>query len=323
MSWPTAKALLRPYIRARFAGSKFGWSDIPAPTDAPRVFSPGADPDNILLIGDGPAMGFGVTSHNIALPGHIARQLSSLTGRGACVHVVADEGLDVRNVEARFAAGQPERCDAVVVMLGVSDSMRLTALRTWREYLHRFIRRVNRDAPGGVQVVLVAIAPISRMPILRGRSAFYARQHAVLLNRELRTAASGYANVAYLPFAPPSEPDPDRYRSSSTYRKWATHITPTVAELLDVRARTVSAEAAVPPWFQAPERVVVPVAHLYRAAGIAPPWERVWDGERDVTEEPPEEWPWPWNPNGVSAHPAAVAGGSNGLPDSSRLSESN
>lgn len=37
------------------------------------------------------------------------------------------------------------------------------------------------------------------------------------------------------------------------------------------------------------------VAALYRAHGLLPAWERVWDQGRDVTSEPPSTWPWPYS----------------------------
>jgi hypothetical protein len=36
-------------------------------------------------------------------------------------------------------------------------------------------------------------------------------------------------------------------------------------------------------------------AQLYRDAGMEPPWTRVWREGRDVTDEDPVTWPWPWS----------------------------
>jgi hypothetical protein len=43
------------------------------------------------------------------------------------------------------------------------------------------------------------------------------------------------------------------------------------------------------------ERMTEVYAAVYRAGGMEPPWERVWRDGVDVTDEPPETWP--WNPN--------------------------
>ena len=37
--------------------------------------------------------------------------------------------------------------------------------------------------------------------------------------------------------------------------------------------------------------------HYRERFGVEPPWLRVWKDGRDVTDEPPETWPYPWNPN--------------------------
>lgn len=34
---------------------------------------------------------------------------------------------------------------------------------------------------------------------------------------------------------------------------------------------------------------------LYLSHGLIPPWLRVWSEGRDITNEPPETWPWPWS----------------------------
>jgi hypothetical protein len=36
---------------------------------------------------------------------------------------------------------------------------------------------------------------------------------------------------------------------------------------------------------------------LCRAEGMEPAWTRVWRNGRDVTDEDPSTWPWPWHPD--------------------------
>lgn len=299
MFWRTANALFRPYVRAWWTYSKINWDEIPKPTDEPYVDVTGPDADHVLLVGDGPAMGFGVASHALSLPGQLARQLAQATGRGMSVRAIVDAGLTIRSAEARILAAQFRLYDVVIVMLGASDSACLTSVRAWRRGLHCFIRSVNRGMPKRVELVIVAVPPVSRMPILTGLVAVLAGHHVRLLNKETRTAALGYSNVTFLPFVPPEEPDDNRYRSASTYREWAQQISPTVATVLNrVRASQALDDERLRRLFPDPDRIVGPIAQMYEAVGIAPPWERVWDGTRDVTNEPPESWPWPWNPTG-------------------------
>jgi hypothetical protein len=67
---------------------------------------------------------------------------------------------------------------------------------------------------------------------------------------------------------------------------------------------------------------------FYRAHGMEPPWTRVWSNGRDVTDEDPSTWPWPWNPDlslrGVPGGPpdglvldrgVNLGGGDGGVPE--------
>lgn len=57
---------------------------------------------------------------------------------------------------------------------------------------------------------------------------------------------------------------------------------------------------AIPPPFAGyPRHDIDSTNRLYREAGMEPPWTRVYRDGEDVTDTvPPEQWPWPWNPNG-------------------------
>jgi lysophospholipase L1-like esterase len=301
LAWRVACAIMRPYVRGWLMRSKLDWPATPKPADEPLTVAPGPHRHRLLLIGDGPAMGYGVVSHDLALPGHIGRQLAATTERGASVQVIADEALNVQTLEERFGEEARPHNDVVVVMVGASDATCLTPLPTWRDGLHRFLRRVNQHTSSGVQVILVGLPPVSSLPVLRGVVAKLAARHSKLLNRELAIAASGYPNVTFLPFSPPPEPNPDRYRSSATYRVWAAHIAPAVAKLLGATApspQLIVVDNDALRLFTVPQHVIGPMARLYEEAGVPPPWEKVWDGQRDLTHEPPETWPWPWNPRG-------------------------
>ena len=47
------------------------------PVDEPVSHAPGLDPDRVLLIGNGLAVGWGVLIHDLALPGFLSRALSA------------------------------------------------------------------------------------------------------------------------------------------------------------------------------------------------------------------------------------------------------
>jgi len=229
--WNLIDPLLKPFARLWWAYTKVDWDKIPRPSDSPVVTIPGPDAARILLVGNGPAMGYGVTSHTLALPGQLARLVSEATGRGVRARVIADETLTVHNVEERFAANA-EPCDLVVVMLGGPDTARLTSARAWRRGLNGLVHGIELTAPDDVRVLLVAIPPISSMPLIRGLAGLAAIRHAELLNRVAESVASRHRDVDFVPFVPPLERDPDRYRSARTYREWAQLILPAAVRAL-------------------------------------------------------------------------------------------
>jgi hypothetical protein len=88
--------IIRPIMRLLHYRIDRRLRHVPHPTDSPHVHAPGADPDRVLLFGSGPAVGYGVLSNDLALPGHLARQLSTITGRGADIDVVADPEVTIQ-----------------------------------------------------------------------------------------------------------------------------------------------------------------------------------------------------------------------------------
>ena len=233
--WGRVNGTVRSAKRGWY-GADGNWAVMPKPLDEPVIEVAGANPANVLLIGDGPAMGYGVTAHDLALPGHLARQLSELTRRGVTVSCIADEHLRMANIEQRYVVFAPAALDAVIVSVGIADATHHTRVKNWTDRLHSFIRRVNKESGGEVSVVLVGVPPVETMPIITGWRAAVAERHVPLLNAELEFASLGYSNVEFLPFAPPPESDPDRYRSARTYGEWAWLISPVVAMSLDRQA---------------------------------------------------------------------------------------
>jgi lysophospholipase L1-like esterase len=295
--WRAASVLARPFARAWWTSTKVDRNQIPQPLDEPHASIEGPDPHQITFIGNGPVIGFGVASHSLALPGHLVRLIARGTGRGTRLHTIADSALVAHNIESRFAASAPASA-LVIVMLGGSDAVRLTSVRAWRKALHGLFQRINQTMPHGVGILIVNIPPVSTMPVIRGLIKIFGSQHVRTLNAATAQVASSYPNVTQLAFMPPIEPDPRRHRSAETYRRWADLIAPSAIDILrEHRARPLI-EVVLEQAFADPERIILPVAQLYDEAGIPPPWERVWDGERDLTAEPPETWPWPWNPHG-------------------------
>jgi hypothetical protein len=205
---------------------------LPRPTDAPRVHVAGPDPDRILVVGGGIAVGFGVLSHELGIVGHLSRQVSSVTRRGVEADIIADSDFRMHEVAERVGEVNLGAYDAVVLLLGVTDSIRHTSARSWSRSLSAVLEDFGNRTAAGVCVFVVGIQPIRLVTTLHNRAIVAAELHSRTLERESIRVCEGVPNAAYVPFEPKQEHS-DRYRTSAIYQKWAALISTRVAEGLD------------------------------------------------------------------------------------------
>ena len=213
-------------LRAGIASSVF-----PQPTDAPRVHIGGPDPDRILVVGGGITVGFGVLSHALGIAGHLARKVSGATGRGVDVDIIARHDLTIDDVPSILVDSNLDSYDAVVLMLGVTDSMKRTSARAWRQGVAELIHAISDRAAAGGHIFVVGVQPVRLVTTLDNRVGFFAELHARALDRESIRACAGSSQSTYIPFHPQREPT-ERYRSSDTYGKWAGLLSPAVVDVL-------------------------------------------------------------------------------------------
>lgn len=212
---------MRPFMRAWFYGREQGLKSIPRPQDAPRVTVEGDDSDRILIFGSGPAVGWGVLSHELALPGSLARALARRTGRGAQIDVVADSHLTIQGAAAKLSHIELWRYDAMVVTLGVNDAATVTSVEQWHRGVVAMLDRVANDATISAHVFVVGIQPARTIPIYSGRPSAIADRHRRVLNRETARICRERTGADYIPFSPAAGTSSTRYRTAEEYRNWA------------------------------------------------------------------------------------------------------
>ncbi|MGV8858837.1 GAF domain-containing protein [Rhodoglobus sp.] len=187
-------------------------------------------------MGSGPAVGWGVTSHELALPGALARALSNLTGFGFTVDVIADPSMDAASALDAITSVPSHRYDAVIVTVGVNDALTLTPPRQWRsrirEMMDGFVASFPMDSP----LFVVGIQPIESIPLFSARVSAIADAHARLLNQATVDLTSLEPRAVYLPLQPPSAQDSplndDRYRTGQEYARWASQLAPEIVDHL-------------------------------------------------------------------------------------------
>lgn len=206
------------------------------PMGEPTAHAPGADPDRVFIFGNGLAVGWGVSIHDLALTGHLARALSSATGRGSNVRTYADPHLGIATATSALSGLQLGSWDAVIVIIGASDAFQLMSARQWQEHVCAFLDAIHVQA-GLTPVLMVGISPPSSIPFFHTRRGGVIDRWAEHLNTMTHALCDPYDNITYVP--PPSTPEIKpgrgryrRYRGPEEYGQLATHLVSLLPALL-------------------------------------------------------------------------------------------
>ncbi|WP_286346245.1 hypothetical protein [Frondihabitans sucicola] len=226
-----------PFVRGRYSAVG-GRLSLPRPDDAPQAHAPGIDPDRLLIFGNGAAVGWGVRSHDLALPGQLARRLSALTGRGVDVDAVADPTLTIGTAAAALPTERLGEYDGIVIVLGVSDALRLTSERRWRRGLLALFDALAAGAHESAEILLVGIHRPSSIAALSVREGSILDKHAARLDAVTRELCDARERTHFV--VPPELPEAaekgasaDHGRAREGFRLWAEGHAELLAPLLD------------------------------------------------------------------------------------------
>jgi hypothetical protein len=241
--WALTKALM-PLMRATAVAVGRVGIAVPRPADAPRGRAPGPNPYRVLLLGCGPAVGWGVRSHDLALPGALARAIAGDTGRGCTVDLVADPGMHITTACRLLAGMVLHKYDGVVVMLGVDDALRLTRVASWRRALTQLLAALRAASLPHAEFFLVGIQPITSISLYDSARGRIAERHARALNVATRTLAEGAPRTTFIPLSAALAEDSstDRHRSPLQYAAWASSM----AAYISGRLHTVPKRPSAP-----------------------------------------------------------------------------
>jgi lysophospholipase L1-like esterase len=233
--------VMRPVMKAKTRAIHAD-TDIPRPTDTKPARTPGLYPDRVLLLGNGALAGWGVTSHDQAIPGHLARALTSRTRHPAEVHLRMDHTVRITTITTLLTNTDITDFDAVVVVCGASDALQLLPEHTWDTAIQNLIGTLLKATPEPTGIIIVGIQPPSTVPVFHLTEGGTVDQQAELFNTITRQYCTG--RVHFLPppdlprigpqRAPQSATTSEEQRVSDGYRAWAEII---AAEFVRTRPR--------------------------------------------------------------------------------------
>jgi len=186
----------------------------------------------VVLVGNGPLVGFGVRSNDLALPGQLARHLAAHTQRGVDVHARVDDEMVATNVTASLPARALTGYDVVIFVLGVSEALTLMPIGQWQRGLTSVLRRVQAEAPDS-GVLFIGPQPIRSIGPFDSRFGSIADRHGRVLNRVGERLVAQHPRADWMPLEAQRSRARNRHRTPEDYSVWAESIAARVAELLD------------------------------------------------------------------------------------------
>jgi len=197
---------------------------VPRPTGPARANAAGRDSLRAMIFGAGPAVGWGVATHDLALPGAFARALSAATGRGADVDLAADPDISISSALQAILATQLWRYDVIVIVLGVNDATRLTPLDTWQQKLDDLVAGVEEATSTETKIVVTGIQPIRSIPTFDSVFGTVADQHAAEMNAITQQVCARSERATFAPLTSVSAVNTTRHREPAAYTHWAGEI---------------------------------------------------------------------------------------------------
>ncbi|MFT2690439.1 hypothetical protein [Clavibacter zhangzhiyongii] len=232
--------LALPGIAARGAEFLFRRSDVSGdihPDDARQGTVEGPDPDRIAVVGETGMISLGVRTHQIALPAFLARHHAMRTGRGVVWSIAPLPGSRLREAPAVIAGAECDlvRVDAVVLLVGITDVLRVTSVRAWGREMRSAIDALREHLPRDAWILVADIPPLDNAGSLSRPARLAAGIHAEALNRCTREVVDGLGFTRAITF--PEEltrslwrPESEESRYQGTYRTWGAHLADALVE---------------------------------------------------------------------------------------------
>jgi lysophospholipase L1-like esterase len=178
---------------------------LPEPTDQPCGLVEGRDqaggPLSLLLIGESPVAGIGVSSHSQGIAAATARALQARYGRTITWRARGNNGATVADATRQLLPLVPAKhIDLVCVAFGVNDSTAFRRASTWRRDIGMLLDSLQtRVSPH--HIVLSGVPPLAHFPALPWPLRAVLGLKARSLDRTLADIAAFRPGVTHAPFS--------------------------------------------------------------------------------------------------------------------------
>ncbi|MDQ1512178.1 MAG: hypothetical protein QOC59_20, partial [Microbacteriaceae bacterium] len=220
---------LRPVTRLWYARVLGAGPIVPKPRDAPYIRSGHPRADRLLLIGSGPASGWGTFTYQLALVGHLARAMTASTRTPWDADYVGDEPMGIASARDWLGNRPLGGYRVVAVVLGTNDAVRLTPVQEWERHLYALLHDLVAGADVGTPIAVASIVPPSRSSRFVGPFGWFADRHAEALNVATERIVADFPTVSTFRMdAAVTEPQ----ESSGAYAALAAQISAELARFL-------------------------------------------------------------------------------------------
>lgn len=154
-------------------------------------------PLSLLVLGESTVAGVGAPDHALALTGQAALALAARAGRPVRWRALGASGYTAARVQKRLLPELPaEPADAVVIALGVNDTLQGRAPARWAADLASLIAGV-RERVGPAPALLAGVPPMGMFPALPQPLRWAMGWRAATLARAAARLAPSLARVRY------------------------------------------------------------------------------------------------------------------------------
>jgi lysophospholipase L1-like esterase len=158
------------YLQGRYTRRKVGVLPDAAGETAGLSENGAGEPVKLLVLGESTVAGLGASTHEKALAGRFAHELSNKLDRPVKWTVVGKSGVTAKETIRQLVPRVPEeKFDYILLGLGGNDVLKLSSPRKWRRDMTRLISLLREKNPDAVIFVtncpMIVASPVIPQPV--------------------------------------------------------------------------------------------------------------------------------------------------------------